>query len=176
MNWEAIGAIGQLVSALALFLVLFQVRHARNEMRRSASQARKDGSRTLWLAAAQPDLASVMSKAQAAAGQPPSPAVQYLMGLGLTYAETRQVQANFMAIWQNIEMSVESRAHLSAGAREELRSTIQFNYGPISTLGSKLYEMAKPRLNRDAVRYVDEVLAHRSPSGPELTMEHMDVG
>jgi hypothetical protein len=159
MNWDAVAAIGQVVSAFALFLVLFQVRHARDEMRRSASQARKDGSRTLWLAAAQPDLASVWSKAQAATGQKPSPAAQYLTGLGLTHAETRQVLANFMAIWQNIEMSVESRAHLSAGAREELRSSIQGNYGPFSILGSKLYELVKPRLNRDAARYVDEVLA-----------------
>jgi hypothetical protein len=161
MNWDAIAAIGQLVSAFALFLVMFQVRHARNEMRRSASQARKDSSRTLWLAAAQPDLASVVSKAQAATGQKASPAVQYLMDLGLTSAEARQLYANFMANWQNIEMSFESRAHLSVGARDEWRSTIQSNYG-ISILGSKLYETVKSRLNRDAVRYVDEVLAQSS--------------
>jgi len=72
--WEAIGAIGQAVSAFALFLVLIQVRHARNEIRRSASQARKDGSRSLWLASAQPDLASVLTKAHVAAGGAPSPA------------------------------------------------------------------------------------------------------
>ena len=162
MNWEAVGAIGQVVSAFALFLVLFQVRHARNEMRRSASQARKDGSRTLWLASAQPDLASVITKAQAATGQKPSPAAQYLIDLGLTNAESRQIQANFMAIWQNIEMSVESRPHLSSGAREELRASIRGNYGPTNVLGSKLYEMTKSRLNQEAVRYVDEVLAQAS--------------
>ena len=110
------------------------------------------------MAAAQPDLASVWTKAFAAAGGKPSPAAQYLIDLGLTIAETRQVQANFMAIWQNIEMSVESRAHLSSSAREELRASIRGNYGS-SILGSKLYEMSKPRLNQEAVRYVDEVLA-----------------
>jgi len=67
-----------------------------------------------------------------------------------------------MAIWQNIEMSIESRPHLSSGAREELRSSIQGNYGPINILGSKMYEMAKYRLNQDAVRYVDEVLGQPS--------------
>jgi hypothetical protein len=36
MNWEAIGAVGQVVSALALVIVIIQVRHARQEMQRAA--------------------------------------------------------------------------------------------------------------------------------------------
>ena len=35
--WDAIGAIGQAVSALALVFVLVQMRHAREEMRRSVT-------------------------------------------------------------------------------------------------------------------------------------------
>ena len=35
MNWDAIAAIGQAVSALALVFVLLQVRDARADMRRS---------------------------------------------------------------------------------------------------------------------------------------------
>src|SRR5262249_16561466 len=35
MNWDAVGAIGQVVGALALVFVLMQVRYARADMRRS---------------------------------------------------------------------------------------------------------------------------------------------
>ena len=38
MNWDAIGAIGQAVSALALIVVIVQVGHARAEFARSVSQ------------------------------------------------------------------------------------------------------------------------------------------
>jgi hypothetical protein len=42
MNWEAVGAIGETIGAIALFLVLFQVRHAKHEMRRSVRSERTD--------------------------------------------------------------------------------------------------------------------------------------
>jgi len=49
MNWEAIGAIGQAVSALALIVVIVQVRHARAETRRSMSQGRAAAVRELCM-------------------------------------------------------------------------------------------------------------------------------
>ena len=47
MNWDAIGAIGQAVSALALVIVIVQVRHPRAEARRSVRHSRLDAARQL---------------------------------------------------------------------------------------------------------------------------------
>src|SRR5215831_18930079 len=52
MEWDAIAAVGQAVSALALVLVLVQVRQAREEARHAAGQARLMGSREMFLATA----------------------------------------------------------------------------------------------------------------------------
>jgi hypothetical protein len=42
MNWQAIGAVGEVFGALALVFVVVQVRHARAEMTRSIRLARTD--------------------------------------------------------------------------------------------------------------------------------------
>ena len=66
MNWDAIAAIGQAVSALALVLVLFQVRQAREETLRSVGQARLFGSRDLFLTTAtNKELASALARLRA---------------------------------------------------------------------------------------------------------------
>ena len=53
MNWEAIGAIGELVSSLAVLVTLIyltlQVKHARTESRAALLQHRSDATRQLWL-------------------------------------------------------------------------------------------------------------------------------
>ena len=121
MNWDAMGAIGQAVSALALVFVLVQLRHTREEMQRAANQARIDGARSLWvLTAAHPDLASIWVRAHAAAGDAPRPFARYLIDLGLTDVEARQFFANQMAIWHNTQMSIESLGRLSIGRRSSV--------------------------------------------------------
>lgn len=70
MGWDAIAAIGQAVSAFALVFVLVQVRHARQEMRRSISQARANVGRELWmLRADNPQLSGLLLRIDAALRQ-----------------------------------------------------------------------------------------------------------
>jgi hypothetical protein len=45
MTWDAIGAIGQAASALALVFVMLQIRHARADSRRALSQSRAEAAR-----------------------------------------------------------------------------------------------------------------------------------
>jgi hypothetical protein len=45
MNWDAIGAIGQAISALALAVVIVQLRYARADSRRAISEGRTSASR-----------------------------------------------------------------------------------------------------------------------------------
>lgn len=53
MNWDAIGAIGELLGATAVLVTLvylaLQVRHARNDLRRSIQQSRTTAFRELML-------------------------------------------------------------------------------------------------------------------------------
>jgi hypothetical protein len=54
MNWDAIGAIGQLLGSVAVFVTLsylaIEVRHARSEAKRTLSQRRAEGLATLLVA------------------------------------------------------------------------------------------------------------------------------
>jgi hypothetical protein len=159
MSWDAIGAVGQAVSALPLVLVLIQLRHAREEMQRTAGRARLEGTRDMFaLQATHPDLASLFVRAHKAAGGEPGPFAQYVIGLGLTDVEARQLGSNVMAIWQNVQVAIESAGRLSSGVRDELRGSIRANFGGQSVIGSKWFELTKGRLNPNAVHYVEEVL------------------
>ena len=69
MEWDAVGAIGQAVSALALVFVLTQIRHAREEMRRSVSQGRAEGVGSLSMLQAQdPRLNELLNRTETALG------------------------------------------------------------------------------------------------------------
>src|SRR5262245_1213400 len=99
MNWDAIGAVGQAVSALALVLVLVQLWYARGEMRRAARQARADTSRALWLAQANDSgLAAAMETLWMSSTER-APFVAYGMSAGLSAAQARQVMAYAWAGW-----------------------------------------------------------------------------
>src|SRR5262245_44500433 len=83
MNWDAIAALGQAVSGLALVLVFAQIRHAREEMRRSVRQGRFDASRQLFVTTAtnQP-LASALARLWTQSGSPPIPFQEFATGHG----------------------------------------------------------------------------------------------
>jgi ABC-type branched-subunit amino acid transport system substrate-binding protein len=158
MNWEAIGAMGQAVSALALVLVLVQVSYARGEMRRAARQSRADTSRELWLAQANDNGLSHAMETLWMSSNERMPFVAYAMACGLSAAEARQVLAYAWAGWQSFQAAIESAGHLSDGARDELNRNLRENYSG-NTFHAKWYELMKWRLNPDAVRYIDRVLA-----------------
>jgi hypothetical protein len=159
MNWDAIAALGQAVSALALMFVLMQLRYAREEMKRAAVLTRLEGTRDLFLQqAADEGLVLAMARAETAAGTPLGPLGEYFTrDLGLTETEARRIAAYAMATWQNFEASIESISRLSPGVRREVDNAIKRNY-EISVL-AKWFEIAKNRLNPDAVRYVENLLA-----------------
>src|SRR5262249_5462812 len=151
MNWDAIGSIGQVVSALALLFVLMQIRHAREEMRRAAVVARLHGTRDMFMIQATDErLPSLVERAQAEFGIR-APTIQYFMGLGLTVEDSRRLGAYHMAIWQNFEASFETMRHLSPGVMREVEQIATGNYAR-NAVSAKWFEMSKDRLNPDAVR------------------------
>src|SRR5512147_1385410 len=83
MNWDAIGAIGQAVSAFALIIVIVQVRHARSESRRALSQGRGEAVRELMRTrVTDPKLNGLYGKANVAFGGKPPPFLAVLIERG----------------------------------------------------------------------------------------------
>ena len=159
MSWDAIAAIGQAVSALALVIVLVQIRNAREEAQRSVGQARLFGSRDLFLVTAtHPELASALTRLRDASGSAPVAFEDFATSLGLSNVEARQVSAFQSALWQNFQASIESAGRLTPGVRAELHNRLRYNYQQNRAF-AKWWEISKPSLNPNAVRYVDAVLA-----------------
>lgn len=159
MNWEAIGAVGQLVSALALMLVMLQIRQAREEVERNARHARTEGTRSLMLTqASQPELAAAMERLWVHESGAPQPYIAYAMTVGLTEAQARQAYSMAWATWYNFDSSVGNVRHLSRGARSEVDGNIRAIFGA-QTPQAKWYALMKDGLNPDTVRYIDNLLA-----------------
>ncbi len=112
MNWDAIGAIGEIVGALAVLLTLIylavQVRHAKHQLEQNGVQARAIHARDqLMPVATDPSLASIMIKA----GHPP------YGDFGLNPEEAHRFGA-----WCHAWMQIEQGNHylLPEGAHDEL--------------------------------------------------------
>src|SRR5690349_5323343 len=77
MNWDAIAAVGQSLSALALVAVFIQVRQARHEMHRSILESRQNVGRELDLfRAGNERLGKIRAKANAALLNAPHPVIR----------------------------------------------------------------------------------------------------
>jgi len=163
MNWDAIGAVGDVLGAIAVFVTLgylaVQVRHAREEMARATRQARADAMRQVWLTqAGQPELAAAFAKLLAARDDSKTPFSTAAAAAGLSDAQGRQLFASFWASWSHYEQVIESLEQLTAGGRSQFDITLRLNLGSGGP-ASAWYETVKARLNPDAVRYVDRLLA-----------------
>ncbi len=164
MNWDAIGALGEVLGSIAVFLTLgylaVQVRFARNQVRHSISQNSAGGNRDLFLArATDPRLLNLNVRANAALGAEPTPFEATLIArVGLTAEDASTLHWEQMAWWQQRlqiipyldQRSNEERAGFDVAVRRIYGST------PVSRLW---YECNKATLRPDAVCYADNVLA-----------------
>src|SRR5262245_22320707 len=75
MNWDAIGAIGQVLGSIAVFVTLvylaIQVRHAREQSRRALSQARSEALRQILALQCDERVNRIRVKAESALGEVP---------------------------------------------------------------------------------------------------------
>jgi hypothetical protein len=163
MNWDAIGAIGEAVSALALVVVIVQIRHARSESRRALSQNRAEATRQLFMQANTEWLVRNFNKAESAIGGSPLPFVQELMDrAGMTNAEASSVHLTQQAFWAHQAELVPFVDDLTSGERTEFDWGLQTYYGSASALTSLWYSRNKANLNPTAVSYVDSLLAQKA--------------
>jgi hypothetical protein len=156
--WEAVGSIGEVFSALALFLVLAQVRQARTEMRRSVLDSMSESMTSVATISVDPRVNSAYVKALGSLGGGRTPFIATLMErTGLTEEEARLVAQREVVAWQTFARALRHVDALTpddlAGIESNLRAT--YFASPISRL---FYENVpiKPEIRT----LVDNLLAH----------------
>ena len=168
MNWDEVGAIGQVLGSIAVFITLvylaLQVRQARREVQHSISQSRADAVRHLLLNRANEErITRLNSKANAGLGGQPLPFVTTLMDrTDLTEEEAYSIFSEQMAWWNYRSQVIAYVDELPEGERIQFDEAIRRFFGhPVASLW---YETLRPTLSPEAVRYVDETLARRLPN------------
>jgi hypothetical protein len=161
MNWDAIGAIGEAFGAIALFLVLVQVRHARGEVRRSVTESRLDAALqrvTQYVDNERLNALNVRAiDALGGAGTPPF-VDTLVQKAGMTRQEAFTLMWNEAAWWLYRVQVIAQIEHMPLEERTEFDDLIRENYrdNPVARLW---WEGKATVPNRAAVRYVDNLLA-----------------
>ncbi len=164
MNWDAIGAIGEIIGALAVVATLaylaLQVRHARTEMNHSIRQHRDTSLRELLLEPARnPDLADLMVKARRHVGSTNPFQDQLTSALGLTESEAIRFSRHMEAWWFYRAATIASIAALTNAERENFDRHMrgQYSKGPESVWWACFRQIRSS--DDPAVLYVDNLLA-----------------
>lgn len=159
MDWEEVGAIGQVLGSVAVFLTLgylaVQVRYARREVQRSISQSRADAVRELLLNRVNNErLTALNSKANAGLSGTPLPFVRAVTSqTGLTEEEAYTLFSEQMAWWNYRSQVIAYIDELPLGEKIQFDEAIRRFFGhPLAMLW---YQSLKPTLSPDAVQYVD---------------------
>ena len=165
MNWDEVGAIGQVLGSVAVFITLgylaLQVGHARREVQRSISQNRADAVRELLLNRANNErLTGLNSRANAGLkGQPLQFVTALIQRTELTEVEAYTLFSEQMAWWNYRSQVIAYVDELPEGERIQFDAAIVRFFGhPVASLW---YETLKPTLSPEAVRYVDAAMAQR---------------
>ena len=163
MNWEEVGAIGQVLGSVAVFVTLgylaVQVRHARSEARRSTTENRAAVARQLLLLQVTDErLNKVYMKTMD--GGSTERAATFVGRMGLSDAEAKTYDV-FQVVWWQYRAGVINRIDdLPSGEKSAFDATLRLSYQP-GGVAHVWYEANKslPHINPDAVRYIDNVLA-----------------
>jgi hypothetical protein len=164
MNWDAIGAVGEWLGAIAVFVTLvylaLQVRHARAEVQRSLGQSRAETVRDLLLTrATDVRLGGLYVKATLGLnGGLPNFVAVLMERTGMTVEDAVSLYWDQLAWWQYRLQVIPYVDELAADPRAEFDLGVRQNYGsqPLETL---FYETTRKSLSPEAVRYVDALLA-----------------
>jgi hypothetical protein len=160
VNWEAIGAIGQAVSASALVVVIVQVRLSSAEALRSLRETRiADHRRGLMDHAQSEWLSRVVWKGHQAYGLELPYQVE-LMKRGLAPEEALAFGAWMQSWWVFDSQQIAHIGQLSKGERAAFDATMRAMYQ--SKWKSDFFEMNRSLLSPDAVRYIDYLLGQPS--------------
>ena len=161
MNWDAIGAIGEAVSALALVVVFVQIRLSTAETLRSVRQNRTNDEQWMLSEHAQSEWVNrVVAKGMKAYGVE-LPFIAELMERGLTADEAWSFLTWTQTFWLSDQQNITHIDMLSKAGRAAFDARMRALYQANSPY-LRFLEMHRPILNQDAVRYIDNLLAQPS--------------
>ena len=163
MNWEEVGAIGQMLGSVAVFVTLgylaVQVKHSRYDARRALSQDRSEANRDILTLQCDERINRLSERANAALGRPPYPFVLALMErVGLTSDEATLLYWVEVARWTYRLQIIPNVDELSPMERAQFNEPIRMSYGRPG-VSQLFYEGIKRGTHPDAVRYIDNLLA-----------------
>lgn len=169
MNWEAVGALGELLGSVAVFVTLgylaVQLRHARREMHRSISQGRGQAMRDLFTHMGSERNTATVVKVHAMLGAAHSPFVATLVERAGVTPEDALAAQTLQLSWWNYRLGIIPFADdLSPIERHQFDAAIARSYGTPG-VSQLFYEHNKALAHPDAVRYIESVL--RVPSSPD---------
>ena len=167
MNWDAIGAVGQVLGSIAVLVTLgylgAQVRHARREVQRGFIQARNESARGLLMArAVDEQLNSILVKADTASGKQPTPFVAALMQhCDLTAEEAHRADLYNWAWWNLRGHTILYLDELPENLRMDFDLRMRRAYGGVGAerLWYQEWKLSLESLDPVAVRYIDNLLA-----------------
>ena len=166
MNWDAIGAVGQMLGSLAVFTTLgylaVQLRQTRAEVKRSISQGRAGSNREMAMyRASNEQISDIFARAhQELGGESALFMVKLKERTGLTPVKAARLFWDQLAFWVDRTLTVSVIDALPAGERTQFEIHIRNSYGSNASPVSRLwYETTKAALNPDVVRYIDNLLA-----------------
>jgi hypothetical protein len=166
MNWEEVGAIGQVLGSVAVFITLgylaVQVRHARMETRRSTSYVGVSSSSQQQMAFAVDERwARIWTKANVGLGTPIPPFMTEIVRLtGVTTEEAASLLSGLHAQWEAHAHTIEYMDELSSEERAQVDGMLRGMF--MSRLYRTYYDHHRSTLNRHAVRYIDGLMAQPS--------------
>jgi hypothetical protein len=169
MNWDAVGAVGQVLGSVAVFITLVylavQTNHTKRELQRSINQSRAEGITRLFLDMANNErLGQVVTTLNEHWGQsatPPVVATTAARG-GISSLDAWMMNMYQQASWQLRSQTIIYIDELPQGVRDSFDLTCRIEYSP-GTWHRFWYESTKATLNQDAVRYLDRLLAGPPP-------------
>jgi hypothetical protein len=168
MDWDAIGAVGQVLGSFAVFITLgylsVQVRHARSDSKRALSQGRDEAIRELNRTLLDERMASILAKAESALDTPIPPVVQRMMNEAkLTREETISLLAHIRTTLAYYTQLIPYVDELHPIQRKAFDEGIRFQYGPGGGPYRIFYEAFVRNLaHPDTVRYIEGLLAQPS--------------
>ena len=167
MNWDAVGAIGQVLGSIAVFVTIgfltAQMRDTATERRRALVKSRTEGyNQTNLVTATNERLVEIHQKANVKLardkGQRPSELwMSFVNDTGLSWEEAVMVSNEQAARWNILAQVILYVDELTPGERTELDGNIRRHFS--EPVVSRWFEVLRADANPDVLRYINNLLA-----------------
>jgi len=162
MNWEAIGAAGELLGSVAVLVTLVylavQVGHAKEQMARGARGARYEALRQLYTLSSSQELMSAHLSMNGRLGVEPTAWTRFVLECGGTREEAHLLNMQEWFRWSLVEQTLTSASELRPAERIQAETSYRALYGGKGVSANWFRIVARPALNADVVRYIDDLL------------------